>query len=207
MAIRFRVRPSVLVRCSWDTRCGDSEGGTRCLMAIAGDSVKPVVGNPAIHKSFLDSHVPFLLELNELQTFANKLWDAAREKYSQPPEIEPEGEELEEENALKHAQAVVFVTANAAFDAFFDVFILAGNCRGFAAKMMLRPMYEHLVTASYFAIKPDEAKLFDEHATIEKWKMWDRTIKVVPQVKELVPANIITELDEKQKEVRTRLRA
>jgi hypothetical protein len=53
--------------------------------------------------------------------------------------------------------------------------ILAGNCRGFAAKMMLRVIYEHLVTASFIAMKAEEAKHFDDHFSIQKWKMWTRS--------------------------------
>ena len=74
------------------------------------------------------------------------MWAMALEKYNQPPQTEPEGQELEKYTALRLAQIIVFFLARATFDAFNDVFVLAGNCRGFAAKMMLRMMYEHLVT-------------------------------------------------------------
>jgi hypothetical protein len=166
-----------------------------------------VVGDSNIHKRFLDSHVPFLREFHELQKLDDKMRDAALEKYNQPPQTEPEGQELEKYTGLRLAQIIVLYLARTTSDAFNDVFVLAGNCRGFAAKMMLRPMYEHLVTASYIALKPEEAKRFDDHAVIEKWKVWNRTLKVVPKVKDIVPAEDIVKLDEKQKAVRAQLKS
>ena len=108
---------------------------------------------------------------------------------------------------LRLAQIIVFYLARTTFDAFMDVFILAGNCRGFAAKMMLRVMYEHLVTASFIALKPEEATVFNDHAAIEKWKVWVRTLKIIPQVKDMVPVETIAELDEYQKQVRAQLKS
>jgi hypothetical protein len=159
-----------------------------------------IVGDSKVHKNFLDSHILFLSEFVELQKLAYKIWDKTLKKYNQPPQTEPENQEM---RALRLAQIIVFFLARATYDAFNDVFVLAGNCRGFAAKMMLRVMYEHLVTASFIALKPEEAKTFDDHGVIEKWKVWNRTLKVVPQVKGLVPAETITKLDEQQKLVRT----
>jgi hypothetical protein len=167
----------------------------------------PVVGDSKIHKKFLDSHVPFLREFTEIQRLADKMCDMALEKYNQPLETEPEGEELQKHTALRLAQIIVYYLARTTYDVFNDVFVLAGNCRGFAAKMMLRPMYEHLVTASFIALKREEAKIFDDHAAIEKWKIWSRTLTVIPQVKDAVPAENIAELDERQKQVRAQLKS
>jgi hypothetical protein len=166
-----------------------------------------VVGDSKIHRRFLDSHVPFLREFDEVQKLDDKMRDKAHEKYNQPPQTEPEGQELEQYTALRLAQIIVLYLARTTSDALNDVFILAGNCRGFAAKMMLRPMYEHLVTASFIALKPEEAKRFNDHAAIEKWKLWSRTLKIVPQVKDVVPAEDIARLDEQQKQVRTQLKS
>ena len=166
-----------------------------------------VIGDSKIHKTFLDSHVPFLREFTEIQKLADKMCDMALEKYNQPPETEPDGQELEKHTALRLAQIIVFYLARTTYDVFDDVFVLAGNCRGFAAKMMLRPMYEHLVTASFIALKPEEAKIFDDHAVIEKWKVWSRTLTVIPQVKDAVPAETIAKLDERQKQARAQLKS
>lgn len=166
-----------------------------------------VVGDSKIHKRFLDSHISFLREFGEVQKLDDKMRDRALEKYNQPPQTEPEGQELEKHTGLRLAQIIVLFLARTTSDVLNDVFILAGNCRGFAAKMMLRPMYEHLVTASYIALKPEEAKRFDDHAAIEKWKVWSRTLKIVPQVKDLVPAEHIAKLDEQQKQVRIQLKS
>jgi Family of unknown function (DUF5677) len=64
-----------------------------------------------------------------------------------------------------------------------DLLILAGNGRGFAARMMLRLMYEHLVTAAFISQHPSEAKRFDDNAGLQKGKIWNRTIELVPEVK------------------------
>jgi Family of unknown function (DUF5677) len=165
-----------------------------------------IVGDSVIHRKFLASHVPFLIEFGELQKLADKICGTTLEKYSQPQEKEREGAELEQYTALRLAQIIVFYLVRASYDGFNDVFILVGNCRGFAAKVMLRMMYEHLVTASFIAMKPEEAKIFDDHASIEKWKVWVRTLKAVPDAKHTVPEETIQKLDEQQQQVRIRLK-
>jgi Family of unknown function (DUF5677) len=166
---------------------------------------KAIVGNATIHERFLDSHVPFLQEFPSLQSLANKTWVAALDRYNAPLDDAPIGEELEKATALRLAKIIVFYLARASFDCFYDIFLLAGNGRGFAAKMMLRPMYEHLVTSTFIAIKPDEAKYFNDHASIEKWKMWIRTLEAVPQVGGLVSREDVEELKRKQQELREQL--
>lgn len=165
-----------------------------------------IVGDSAIHRKFLASHVPFLIEFGELQKLADKIFSLVLEKYNQPLGIEPEGADSDQLAALRLAQIIVFYLVRAAYDGFNDVFILAGNCRGFAAKMMLRMMYEHLVTASFIAMKPEEAKPFDDNASIQKWKVWVRTLKAVPAAEHTVPEETIQKLDEQQQQVRTRLK-
>jgi len=167
----------------------------------------PVVGDPRIHKRFLDAHVALLQEFPAIQSLADRIWTKALERYNQPLETELQAEELDKDTALRLAQIIVFFLARTAFDSFYDVFVLAGNCRGFAAKMMLRVMYEHLVTASFIALNPEEAKHFDAHASIQKWKVWTRTIDVIPQVKDLVPAEEITKLDAQQQRARAELKS
>lgn len=166
-----------------------------------------VVGDPTIHKRFLDSHVQFLREFPVLDGLANKTWNAALERYNESLNSPSVYEEPDKTTALRLAQIIAFYLARASYDCFYDVFLLAGNARGFAAKMMLRPMYEHLVTAVFISIKPDEAKYFDDHASIEKWKMWIRTLEAVPKVSDLVPAKDVEELKRKQQEVRDQLKS
>jgi hypothetical protein len=167
----------------------------------------PIVGDPRIHKQFLDAHVQFLQEFPELQRLADKVWATTLDRYDEPPKTELQSEELQESTALRLAQIIVFYLARTTFDSFLDLFILAGNGRGFAAKMMLRVMYEHLVTASFISLKPEEAKPFDDHASIEKWKVWTRTLRVIPQVKDLVDPEEIAKLDKRQEEARTQLKS
>jgi hypothetical protein len=166
-----------------------------------------IVGDPVVHKRFLDSHVSFLHEFTAMHNLADKMWNAALERYNEPLGYPLVGEELEKTTALRLAQIIVFYLARASFDCFFDIFLLAGNARGFAAKMMLRPQYEHLVTAAFIAIKPEEARNFDDHASIEKWKMWIRTLETVPQVSDLVSTDVLAELERKQHEVRDQLKS
>lgn len=167
----------------------------------------PIVGDSGIHKRFLDSHVPFLQEFPEIQKLADKMWAVVLARYNEPPQREQKGRELEDHATLRLAQIIVFYLTRAVFDSFCDLFILAGNCRGFAAKMMLRVMYEHLVTASFIALKPEEAKPFDDYAFVEKWKIWTRTVTVVPGVKDMVPKQEIEKLEKRQKEVRIQLKS
>lgn len=167
----------------------------------------PIVGDPSAHKRFLDGHVPLLIEFPKIQKLANKLWDAALERYNHPPKEEFQGEALDQDTAIRLAQIIVFYLARTAFDGFYDVFLLAGNCRGFAAKMMLRVIYEHLMTASFIAMKPEEAKHFDCHSSIQKWKVWTRTLEVIPQVKEVVAAEEIARLDVQQQTARAQLKS
>jgi Family of unknown function (DUF5677) len=168
---------------------------------------KAIVGDATIHERFLDSHVPFLQEFPALRSLTGKMWDAALDRYNEPLDHALVGEELEKATVLRLAQIIVFYLARASFDCFDDIFLLAGNGRGFAAKMMLRPMYEHLVTARFIAIKPDEAKHFNDHASVEKWKMWIRTLEAVPQAGGAVPAEVVEELKKKQQEVRDQLKS
>lgn len=167
----------------------------------------PIVGDPSIHKRFLDAHVALLLEFPAIQNLAEKIWTSTLERYNQPAETELQGEELEKHTAIRLAQIIVFFLARTAFDTFYDVFVLAGNCRGFAAKMMLRVMYEHLVTASFIAVKPEEAKQFDSHASLQKWKVWTRTLDVLAQVKDLVAPEETMKLDEQQQHTRAQLKS
>jgi hypothetical protein len=168
---------------------------------------KPVVGDSRIHKRFFDAHVPFLREFPEIQKLADKMWSATLQRYNQPLISEPTGEDLEKHVSLRLAQIIVFYLAKTSFDCLYDIFILAGNYRGFAAKMMLRPMYEHLVTASFIALKPEEARLFDDNASIQKWKIWTRTVEVIPQVKDSVSPEQISTLDKRQQEARSQLKS
>jgi hypothetical protein len=151
------------------------------------------VGDAQIHRAFLQSHVAFLIEFQEVQKLAAKLFDLAMDKYNN---------DVETDTTNRLAQIYVYYLCKATFDAFYDVFVLAGNCRGFAAKMMLRSMYEHLVEAHYLASKPEEAKLFNDHSAIEKWKVWMRAVEVIPQLKETVPAEDVARLEEMQKKAR-----
>jgi len=167
----------------------------------------PVVGDPHTHKRFLDGHVSLLVEFPEIQKLANRMWDEALKRYNQPAESDLVGEKLAENTRIRLAQIIVFYLARTAFDSFYDAFLLAGNCRGFAGKMMLRVIYEHLVTASFIAMKPEEAKHFDDHSSIQKWKVWVRTVELVPQVKELVPAEESFKLDEQQQTARAELKS
>ena len=81
-----------------------------------------IVGDATIHGRFLDSHVPFLQEFPALQSLANKMWDAALDRYNEPLDNVPVGEELEKATALRLAQIIVFYLARASFDCFYDIF-------------------------------------------------------------------------------------
>src|ERR1700679_3770554 len=95
---------------------------------------KAIVGDATIHERFLDSHVPLLQEFPALQSLAHKTWDAALDRYNEPLDDAAVGEEIDKTTTLRLAQLVVFYLARASFDCFYDIFLLAGNGRGFAGK-------------------------------------------------------------------------
>jgi hypothetical protein len=90
------------------------------------------------------------------------------------------------------AERVAFYLQRAAYEDFGELLILAGNGMGIGAKKTLRSFYERLVTAMFIAKNPPEARIFLDHADVEKGKVLNRMIATVPELlsKELTPEEI-----------------
>jgi hypothetical protein len=147
------------------------------------------VGDPNAQRRFIESHKPFLQEFPTLQSLieeASRLSEAKCYPESQGKEVDTElaDEEL--------AQRVAFYLEKAAYEDFGEILILAGNGMGIGAKKTLRSIYERLVTAMFIAKNPAEARIFLNHADIEKGKVLNRMIATVPELlkKDLTPEEI-----------------
>lgn len=165
------------------------------------------VGDAEVQKRFISSHEDFLREFPQLKVFTEKLFTMSIERYNaQFPTDEPEDPEDPEEFTKHLAQIIVFYLGRTTFDAFGDLLILAGNGRGFAARMMLRVMYEHLVTAAFIAQNPSEAKRFGEHASIQKGKILNRSLKILPDIKDTLGHDTIQRVQEQFQLAQTQLK-
>jgi hypothetical protein len=60
-----------------------------------------IVGDSAIHRKFLASHVPFLIEFGELQKLADKIFSLALEKCNRPLDKEPDGADSDQLAAFR----------------------------------------------------------------------------------------------------------
>ena len=151
------------------------------------------VGDAKAQKGFIASHQEFLREFPKIQTLVNAMFTQALENYNQEPRSDQTGSEIPEADqiGLRLAQIIVFYLGRTTFDDFGDLLILAGNGRGIGAKKLIRGMYEHLVTAAFIAQNPAEARAFNDHADVEKGKIWNRTVAIIPEVKnELTPEEV-----------------
>jgi hypothetical protein len=161
------------------------------------DRIPTGVGDPNAQRRFIESHKPFLEEFPALQ---NLLEEASRlaedkcypESRVQSTNAEPSDEEL--------ARRVAFYLEEAAREEFGELLILAGNGLGIGAKKPLRSVYEKLVTAMFIAKYPAEARVFVEHAEIEKGKVLNRAIATTPELlnKDLTPEQITKIQDAKK---------
>jgi hypothetical protein len=156
------------------------------------------VGDSKAQRRFIATHEAFLREFPEILSLFNKMFALTLERYNEGPQTEPTPEEAE----LRLAQIIVHYLARTVFDAFGDLLILAGNGRGFAAMIMLRVMYEHLVTAAFIAQNPSEAKRFDDNANLQKGKIWNRTLSVVPDAKDLLTPEDVRKIEESYSEAK-----
>jgi hypothetical protein len=154
------------------------------------------IGDSIVQGRFIASHEAFVREFPNLQGLSDKMFKMTLEGYNGVTETEPVEPEIAEETALRLAQIIVHYLARTIFDAFGDLLLLAGNGRGFAAMTMLRVMYEHLVTAAFIAQNPAEAKRFDDNASLQKGKIWNRTVAVVPDVKDMLTPEDVQRIED-----------
>ena len=160
------------------------------------------VGDPSVQMRFIATHQAFLKEFPELKALAEKMFRLTLDRYRE----EPQTPDTQKQTELRLAQIIVHYLARTVFDAFGDLLILAGNGRGFAARIMLRVMYEHLVTAAFISLNPAEARRFDDNASLQKIKIWNRTLAIIPQARDSVPPEEIQKLEAASSEVRALLK-
>jgi hypothetical protein len=175
--------------------------------AVAEQPLPISVGDMAAQKRFISMHEGFLREFPQIQKLASKMFALTLEHYNERPQTELEEPQLAEQNSLRLAQIIVHYLARTVFDAFGDLLVLAGNGRGIAARVMLRIMYEHLVTAAFLAQYPAGAKRFDDNASIQKIKIWNRTVRILPEVKTIIAPEEIQKLEDASKEAKALLKA
>jgi len=160
------------------------------------------VGDSRVQGRFIATHEAFLREFPEILDLFNKMFELTLQRYNEIPDTEPTAPELAEETNVRLAQIIVHYLARTVFDAFGDLLILACNGRGFSAMTLLRVMYEHMVTAAFIAQNPAEAKRFDDNARLQKGKIWNRTVAVVPDAKDLLTPEDIQKIEEAYSEAK-----
>lgn len=165
--------------------CGLSKRGERKMSG----RIPTGVGDPNAQRRFIESHKSFLEEFPALQSLLEEASRLAEDKcypesQGQRTDAEPSDEEL--------ARRVAFYLEEAAREEFGELLILAGNGMGIGAKKTLRGIYEKLVTAMFIAKHPAEARVFLNHAHIEKGKVLNRAIATTPELlnKDLTPEQI-----------------
>lgn len=105
--------------------------------------------------------------------------EADFERMKALPEDDPESLKLR--STLQRKQ-ISYYLSHAAIQDIYDIVLLAANGKGAGALKIVRGMYEHLVTARFIVLNPDEAKPFiaDLHlrgaALVKYWN------EVVPEV-------------------------
>jgi len=145
-----------------------------------------IVGDGEAQKRFITTHEAFLREFPEIQALFGKMIHLTLARYNEKRDSEKAGSEQQDQKCtdLRLAQIIVFYLWRTAFDDYGDLLILAGNGRGIGAKKLLRGMYEHLVTAAFIAQNPAEAKAFNDHAAVEKGKIWNRLVEIDPSIRD-----------------------
>jgi hypothetical protein len=157
-----------------------------------GEALVPVgIGNAPAQQRFLQGHQRYLAEVPKLVELCNKIFNRTL-----PPPDAHERQALLDLNLPYDDPAVVAwedrVTASnlifhfglMACDDFSAISFLSGNGAGFAALIIVRSMYERLVTAMYIAKKPSEARRFAESSPIYKLNYLTRLRELIPEVKE-----------------------
>jgi Family of unknown function (DUF5677) len=148
------------------------------------------VGNAPAQQRFLQGHQRYLCEVPKLVELCNKIFNRTLE----PPDANGRQALLDANLPDDDAAVVAWedrVTAsNLIFhfglmtcDDFNAVAILGGNGAGFAGLIIVRSMYERLVTAMYIAKKPSEARRFAESSPINKLNYLTRLRDLIPEVK------------------------
>ena len=180
----FAVAAALVFLVSWGIR-----GVVRRRKRKMSVRIPTKVGDPIAQQHFIESHKLFLEEFPALQSLIEEASRLSEAKCYPEPQCEQADAEPTDEELAKR---VAFYLEKAAYEDFGELMILAGNGMGIGAKKTLRSMYERLVTAMFIAKNPAEARIFLDHADIEKGKVLNRMIGTVPELlnKDLTPEEI-----------------
>ena len=119
------------------------------------------IGDPAEWRRFAETHSGLVDELPHIVTLANKIFGRGWEGNSRD-------------------DLLVFSVGKMTFEDFEDILSLVANGRGFGAQKILRPMFEHIVTATYLHKHPDQAQRFLDFEHIRNYKATLEVEKVAP---------------------------
>src|ERR1700734_811168 len=159
----FAVAAALVFLVSWGIR-----GVVRRRKRKMSVRIPTKVGDPIAQQHFIESHKLFLEEFPALQSLIEEASRLSEAKCYPEPQCEQADAEPTDEELAKR---VAFYLEKAAYEDFGELMILAGNGMGIGAKKTLRSMYERLGTAMFIAKNPAEARIFLDHADIEKGKV------------------------------------
>ncbi len=159
------------------------------------------VGDAGEQKRFINEHEAFLREYPKLHRLLEKAFlrtlvappEQEVERLKGLPESDPAVVAFEDKVM---ADRVIFYLGRIAVDDFGELLILSGNGRGIGAYKILRGFYERIVTAAFIAKNPSEARAFVEDDSIQKWKVWQRAIEVMPEIKSRFSDEQINKLEQ-----------
>ena len=156
-----------------------------------GEALVPVgIGNAPAQQRFLQGHQMYLAEVPKLVELCNKIFNRtlplpdANERQAlldlNLPDDDPAVVAWEDRVT---ASNLIFHFGLMACDDFSAISFLSGNGAGYSALIIVRSMYERLVTAMYIAKKPSEARCFAESSPIYKLNYLTRLRELIPEVK------------------------
>lgn len=144
---------------------------------------------PDDQQRFLEAHRDFLAVLPQLQATLKHMIDEALERFNNAPE--------DADETVRRAEMIVLWLVRAAYDDFLALVILTQQGMGFSAMIMVRSMYERLVTGAFFSERPEEATKFVEHSVVHEWKLWQRMLKGRPSLAESYTKEKLSEFEKK----------
>jgi hypothetical protein len=147
------------------------------------------IGFPAAQHQFITENAAFLQEFREIanllqKTFFRTLESPCREELERIEDLPDDSEPAREFMRRVMAERLVFYLGRILVDDFNELMTLAGNGLGFGALKILRSMFEHMVTAAFIAQNSSEAPVFLEDSPIKRGKIWNRTVKDMPSIRE-----------------------
>jgi Family of unknown function (DUF5677) len=165
------------------------------------------IGNPVAQQRFFEANREFLLEYPALRRLLEKvglrrLERAPEEELDRLRKLPGDDPAIVAFEDKQMADRVVFGLGRIIADDFGELLTLGGNGYGIGAYKILRGMYERLVTAAFIGKNPSEARPFVEDDVIKKWKLWQQSLEVMPNLKDRVPKEKIEGLEAEYKRVK-----